>query len=166
MTSRGTELHAPGSVAAWRAARELEALAPELGWSEATGLVDALVEALAHRCLDVARGRDEPTPLPLVAGAVGGPDQAADHASCRAAAARLRATASTLRQQDPDRVWVVGAAQAAADLAELLDHVADRTRTGGLRPSDKGVVLRRLHAVQRQLRAGPGRAPASTTLIP
>lgn len=152
MTSRRTGVGAPGSTVAWRAARELEALAPDLGWPEATGLVDGLVDGLAHRCVDVAAGRDEPTPLPLVVGAIGGPDRAVDHASCRAAAARLRATAAGLRQAGADRAWALSAAAAATELAELLDHVADRARAGGLRPTEKGVVLRRLHAVQRQLR--------------
>lgn len=151
MTSRRTEVHAPGSVAAWRAARELETLAPDLGWAEATGLMDGLVDVLTHRLVDLAAGRSESTPLPLVAGAIGGPDHPADHASCRAAAARLRAAADTLRQDGGDRGWALDAARTAADLAELLDHVADRTRTGSLRASDKSVVLRRLHAAQRLL---------------
>lgn len=160
MTPRRPEVSAPGSVAAWRAARELEGLTPDLGWAEATGLVDALVDGLTHRCVDLAAGRDEPTALPLVAGALGGPDVPVDHASCRAAAARLRAASATLRGEGAGRSWAVGAAEVAEDLAELLDHVADRTRTGRLRPADKGVVLRRLHAAQRLLRAG------STTVRP
>lgn len=151
MTSRRPELHAPGSVAAWRAARELETLAPDVGWAEATGLVDGLVDALAHRCVDLAAGRGEPTPLPLVAGAIGGTDRPADHASCRAAAARLRAAAATLRQDGGEHGWALDAARAAGDLAELLDHVADRTRARSLRASDKSVVLRRLHAAHRLL---------------
>ena len=44
MTPRRPEVSAPGSVAAWRTARELEGLAPDLGWAEATGLVDGLVD--------------------------------------------------------------------------------------------------------------------------
>lgn len=154
MTSRRPEVQVPGSVAAGRAARELEALAPDLGWTEATGLVDGLVDGLAQRCADLAAGRAEPTPLPLVAGAIGGPDHAVDHASCRAAAARLRAAAGTLRQDGGEHGWALEAARAAGDLAELLDHVADRTRTGSLRASDKSVVLRRLHAAQRLLHRG------------
>lgn len=160
MTSRGPEVRTAGSVAARRAARELETLAPDLGWAEATGLADGLVDVLAHRLTDLGAGRDRPAPLPVVAGALGGPDRPADHASCRAAAARLRAAATTLRQEGGGRGWVLDAAQAAGDLAELLDHVADRTRAGGLRAADKGVVLRRMHAVQRLLRRG------CTTLIP
>lgn len=156
MTSRGPEVHAPGNVAAWRAAKELETLAPDLGWAEATGLADGLVDGLAHRCANLAAGRQEPTPLPLVAGAVGGPDRPADHASCRAAAARLRAASATLQEGHGDRGWALDAAQVARDLAELLDQVADRTRAGSLRVADKGVVLRRLHAAQRLLHRGQG----------
>lgn len=152
MTSRRTVVSPPGSTALWRAAQELEALAPDLGWPEATGLVDGLVDGLAHRCTDLASGRTEPTALPLVVGAIGGPERPTDHASCRAAAARLRVVAATLRGSAGDLGWGVRAADAAAELAELLDHVADRARTTGLRTGDKGVVLRRLHAVQRGLR--------------
>ena len=139
------------AAAALLAADELTALAPDLGWAEASGLADGLIDALAHRCVDVAAGRLEPTPLPLVVGAIGGPDGPVDHASCRAAAARLRAAARVpaLASHLP---WAAGAAQGMTELAELLDHVADRSRSRPLTLADKGVVLRRLHALHRQLR--------------
>lgn len=141
-----------GSAAlALRAADDLTALAPDLGWAEATGLVDALIDTLAHRCVDVAAGRSSPTVLPVVAGAVGGTDGPPDHASCRAAAARLRALAPVVGQHT-QLAWAVGTAAVMSDLADLLDQVADRSRRRPTTPTDKGVVLRRLHGMHRQLR--------------
>lgn len=144
---------AAGQVAvarALRAADELSALSPDLGWAEATGLADALVEALAHRCTDVAAGREEPGPLPLVLGAIGGPDGLVDHASCRAAAARLRASRSVLGGSE--LVWAQSGAEVAGSFADLLDQLADRARSRPLTRADKAVVLRRLHGLHRQLR--------------
>lgn len=142
----------PGSVAAWRAVKDLEMLAPDLGWPEATALVDAVIEGLTHRLVDVAAGRAEPSTLPLTAPPVGGHEGPADHASCRAAAARLRAARPVLLEDAEHRPWATAAAGVAEDLAELLDQVADRSRAGLHRPTDKSVALRRLHGLARQLR--------------
>jgi hypothetical protein len=134
---------------------ELQPVAPDLGWTEATALVDALVEALAHRLVDLGAGRAEPSPLPVVTGAVGGADAEPDHASCRAAAARLRRVAPVLLDGGPGYAGDAGAVM--TDLADLLDRLADRTRRGRLQRSDKAVVLRRLHALRRRLHPlGPG----------
>lgn len=137
-----------------RAADELTALAPDLGWAEATGLTDALVDALAHRCVDLAADREEPSPLPVVVGAIGGADSPVDHASCRAAAARLRAVAPVVQAGSAagGPAWAVGTVTVLTDLADLLDHVAGRSRRRPLTLVDKGVVLRRLHGMHRQLR--------------
>lgn len=137
--------------AALQAADDLTALAPELGWAEATGLADALVDTLAHRCVDVAAGREVPTVLPAVVGAIGGADAGVDHASCRAAAARLRAVAPTVAAS-AELAWAPGTAEVMTELADLLDGVADRARRRPLTLTDKGVVLRRLHALHRRLR--------------
>lgn len=142
----------PGSVAAWRAVKDLETLAPDLGWPEATALVDAVIEGLAHRLVDVAAGRAKPSTLPLPAPSDGGQDGPADHASCRGAAARLRAARPALLEDAEHRPWAATAAGVAGDLAELLDQVADRSRAGRRRPTDKSVALRRLHGLRRQLR--------------
>jgi hypothetical protein len=139
------------AAAALQAADDLTALAPELGWAEATGLTDALIDTLAHRCVDLAAGRPEPTTLPAVLGAIGGADAAPDHASCRAAAARLRALAPAVGQHD-GLAWTAPTADVMLGLADLLDHVAERSRRRPLTLTDKGVVLRRLHALHRQLR--------------
>lgn len=135
-----------------RAADDLTALAPDLGWAEATGLADALVDALAHRCVDLAAGRGQPGPLPLVVGAIGGTDAAVDHASCRASAARLRALAPVVAASPDAPSWAGVTASVMTDLADLLDQVADRSRRGRLTLVDKGVTLRRLHGLHRQLR--------------
>lgn len=153
MTSGDLRPHAPEQALTWAAAEDLQGLAPDLGWAEATALADALVDALAHRCVDVASGRDEPSTLPLVVGALGGHDAPVDHASCRAAAARLRAATRLLGQGGHGaHGWAGTAAEVAGDLADLLDQLADRARAGRIRLTDKGVVLRRLHALQRRLR--------------
>lgn len=139
------------AAASLRAAEELTALAPGLGWAEATGLADALVDALAHRLVDLAAGRAEPTPLPLVVGAIGGPDDPVDHASCRAAAARLRAGAR-LPAAHGEVAWAPEVAEVMTELAELLDHLADLSRRRTPTRADKGVVLRRLHRLHGRLR--------------
>lgn len=129
---------------------ELAGLAPDLGWSEASGVTEALLDGLAHRLADAATDREEPRPLPLVVGAIGEPDRPPDHASCRAASARLRAL-SPLLTADP-RPWASEGGTIMVELGDLLDHLAERTRRAALTGSDKGVVLRRLHALQRRLR--------------
>lgn len=136
------------------AADDLTALAPDLGWAEATGLTDALVDALAHRCVDLAAGRGEPTTLPVVVGAIGGSDGPVDHASCRAAAARLGSIAPVVQAQvaSGGPAWAAGTAAVMTDLADLLDQVAARSRQRPLTLADKGVALRRLHKMHRLLR--------------
>lgn len=152
-SDRGADsLGSAPDLQALRAADELAALTPDLGWGEATGLVDALVDALAHRCVDLAGGREEPTQLPAVLGAIGGVEGPVDHASCRAAAARLRALSPVLSGAGPEQGWADTAGQVMVDLAELLDRIADLARTRTLTGADKGVVLRRLHGLHRQLR--------------
>lgn len=135
-----------------RVADDLTALAPDLGWTEATALTDALVDALAHRCVDLATDREQPTTLPLVVGAIGGVDGTVDHASCRAAAARLRALAPVVAARSDGPAWASGTASVMTDLADLLDHVAGRARQRPLTLVDKGVTLKRLHGLHRQLR--------------
>lgn len=139
------------AAASLRAAEELTSLTPTLGWSEATGMADALVDALAQRLVDLAAGQEEPTPLALVAGAIGGPDTAVDHASCRAAAAGLRVGAR-LPAAHPELPWATGVAEVMTELADLLDHLADLARRRTPTRADKGVVLRRLHALHGRLR--------------
>ncbi|ANS78398.1 hypothetical protein SGUI_1002 [Serinicoccus hydrothermalis] len=141
---------ADGPSALLRAAEEISGLAPDLGWAEASGMAEGLLDSVSHLLADAASGRDAPRPQPLVVGAIGGADRTPDHAGCRAAAARLRAHAPTLA--DHPRPWVATAAGVLDDLADLLDQVADRTRRGALGRSDKGVVLRRLHRSQQRLR--------------
>lgn len=130
---------------------DLQGAAADLGWPEATGLADALVDALSHLLVDLADGASTPGPRPLVVGAIGGPDRPVDHASCRAAAATLRRVAPVLLGGRP--AWSAAAGDVALDLAALLDQVADRGRSRRLTTSSKGVVLRRLHALQRRLQA-------------
>lgn len=162
MTREPGRTEAPPQVpveALLRAVEEVSSLAPDLGWSEASGVAEAVLDGVAHRLADAATAREEPTPLPLVVGAIGGPDRLPDHASCRAAAARLRTLAPLLEQRHTS--WERRAGSVMADLGDLLDRIADRTRSGSLTFSDKGVALRRLHALQRSLRAdqGPGAVP-------
>ncbi|KUG53660.1 hypothetical protein AVL62_02465 [Serinicoccus chungangensis] len=140
-----------------RAAEEVSLLAPDLGWSEASGLVEALLDGVAHVLADAATGLDRPRPQPLVVGAIGGADRVPDHAGCRAAAGRLRALAGEVLPHPAP--WVTEAAGVMTELGDLLDRVADRTRSGTLTRADKGVVLRRLHGLHRRWRAvlpGPG----------
>jgi hypothetical protein len=133
------------------AVEDLQGAAADLGWPDATGLADALVDGLSHLLVDLADGVAVPGPRPLVVGAIGGQDGSVDHASCRAAAATLRRVAPVLLGGGP--AWSAAACDVALDLAALLDQVADRGRSGRLTPSSKGVVLRRLHALQRRLQA-------------
>ncbi|WP_151524301.1 hypothetical protein [Serinicoccus kebangsaanensis] len=138
------------AAALLRGAEEVSGLAPDLGWSEASGLTEGLLDALAHLLADIASGRSAPRPQPVVVGAIGGADRAPDHAGCRAAAARLRAHAPVVsRRAHP---CAAGAAAVMTDLADLLDQVADRSRRGALGGSDKGVVLRRLHRLHARVR--------------
>lgn len=133
-----------------RGVEELVELAPDLGWSEASGVAEALLDGLAHRMADASTDRQEPRELPLVVGAIGGPDRVPDHAACRATSARLRALAPLL--SDDPRPWVRQGATVMVELGDLLDQLAERTRREALTVPDKGVVLRRLHALQRRLR--------------
>ncbi len=138
-------------TAALAALDDLHDAAADLGWDEATGLVDALVDHLAHLLVDLADGATTPTRRPVVVGAIGGPARPVDHASCRTAAAALRRVERVLRAGAPG--WAPAAGDVALDLSELLDQVADRHRTGRLTPSDKSVVLRRVNVLARRLRA-------------
>ncbi|GGK67316.1 hypothetical protein [Ornithinimicrobium pekingense] len=133
-----------------RAVDDLQGAAADLGWAEATGLADGLVDALSHLLVDLADGSSSPTPQPLVVGAIGGPARPVDHASCRAAAAALRRVAPVLDAGPP---WGAEAARVALELADLFDRVADDGRSGRVPPGHKGVVLRRLHGLQRRLQA-------------
>ncbi|MFK5633014.1 hypothetical protein [Ornithinimicrobium sp. LYQ103] len=133
------------------AVEDLQGSAADLGWPEVTGLADALVDALSHLLVDLAEGAKLPTPRPHVVGAIGGPARPVDHASCRAAAASLRRVAPLLLDGDP--AWAPPAGAVAVDLADLVDHTADLARSGRLATAHKGVVLRRLHALQRRLQA-------------
>ncbi|WP_298747802.1 hypothetical protein [uncultured Serinicoccus sp.] len=141
----------PAPATLLRAAEEVSALAPDLGWSEASGLVEALLDGVAHVLADAATDRDRPRPQPLVVGAIGGTDRLPDHAGCRAAAGRLRALSGELLPHPAP--WVAEAATVMTELGDLLDRVADRTRSGALTRADKGVVLRRLHGLHRRWRA-------------
>lgn len=142
---------APSKGALLRAVEDLQGAAADLGWPEATGLADGLVDALAHLLADLAGGAGTPSQQPAVVGAIGGGDRPPDHASCRAAAAALRRVAPVLLGGGPG--WAEGGGEVALDLADLLDQVADRGRAGRLAPAHKGVVLRRLHHLQRRLQA-------------
>ncbi len=134
-----------------RSVDDLQGAAPDLGWPEATGLVDGLVDALAHLLVDVADGAARPGRQPLVVGAIGGPERPLDHASCRAAAATLRRVAPVLLDGGPS--WAAAGADVALELADLLDRTADHARAARVPPGAKSVLLRRLHALQRRLQA-------------
>lgn len=138
-----------GRTAVLLAVEDLQTATADLGWPEATGLCDGLVDSLAHLLVDVADGAGQPSARPTVVGAIGGRARPVDHASCRAAAATLRRVAPTFADDAPS--WAPAAGGVATDLAELLDQVADLGRTGRLTPTSKGVVLRRMHALQRRL---------------
>lgn len=143
---------------------ELTTLAPELGWPEATELADAVVEALAHRVLDLDVEPEAIHVVPVLdaAGRRGGSGDApvgTEHASCRAAAARLRELAPRLDRAverytvpGPGRAWAPALGTTARELADLLDRAAERARTGQVGSSAKAVVLRRLHGLLRGLR--------------
>lgn len=139
--------------AALAAVEDLQRVAPDLGWGEATGLADGVVDALSHLLVDLADGATTPTARPLVVGAIAGPAAAPDHASCRSAAATLRRVAPVLRRGAAELAWAAEAGEVALDLAELLDQVADQARSGRLALAHKGVVVRRLHVLQRRLQA-------------
>lgn len=139
-----------GAATLLSAAQEVGGLAPDLGWSEASGLTEALLDGIAHVLADAADGRAEPRPQPLVVGAIGAADRLPDHAGCRAAAGRLRALARPLDAHPTG--WASDTASVMTELGDLLDRVADRTRRGALSRADKSVVLRRLHSLQRRLR--------------
>ncbi|HSP59551.1 MAG TPA: hypothetical protein VLO09_00680 [Ornithinimicrobium sp.] len=149
--------HAPsvgehgGRTAVLLAVEDLQTATADLGWPEATGLADGLVDALAHLLVDVADGAEQPSPRPTVVGAIGGPPRPVDHASCRAAAATLRRVAPAFAGAPPS--WAAAAGGVCTELADLLDHAADLGRSGRLTLSHKGVVLRRMHALQRRLQA-------------
>ncbi|MGC5583315.1 hypothetical protein ACQE98_04085 [Ornithinimicrobium sp. W1679] len=137
------------SEAVLLAVDDLQTATADLGWPEATGLCDGLVDALAHLLVDLADGAAHPSPRPTVVGAIGGSPRPVDHAACRAAAASLRRVAPTF--EGSPAPWAGGAGSVCTELAELVDQVADLDRTGRLTLAHKGVVLRRLHALQRRL---------------
>lgn len=150
----GTRAPAPASPSpahVLRSVEDLQGAMPDLGWPEATGLVDGLVDALAHLLVDLASGADRPTPQPLVVGAIGGAQRPLDHASCRAGAAALRRAAPVLLAGG--RPWAPAGGEVALELADLLDRTAGAARAGRVPPGAKGVVLRRLHALARRLQA-------------
>ncbi|WP_122262304.1 hypothetical protein [Ornithinimicrobium cerasi] len=130
---------------------DLQGTGADLGWPEATVLVDALVDVICHLLVDLGSGRPVPTPRPAVVGAIGGTVGRLDHASCRAATPALRRAGSALLGDA--RGWAVAAGEVALDLADLLARCAERDRAGRLRPGDKSVVLRELHGLQRRLHA-------------
>lgn len=140
----------PAVVAA--AVEDLQGQAPDLGWPEASSLTDALVDALAHLLVDLGAGAATPTPRPAVIGALGGSPGPVDAASCRATAASLRRSGSLLRRSATAQVgWPGPAGDVALDLADLLEQVADQSRTGRLGLAHKGPVVRRLHRLHRTL---------------
>jgi hypothetical protein len=152
----GAGLRSPAPTAAsrgdlLRAVEDLQGAAADLGWPEATGLADGLVDALSHLLVDLADGAPSPSPQPAVVGAIGGPPRPVDHASCRAAAATLRRAALVLLGSG--HRWAAEGGEVALALAGLLDQVAEHGRTGRVSPAHKGVVLRRLHHLQRRLQA-------------
>lgn len=130
---------------------DLQAAAADLGWPEATGLADALVDALSHLLVDLGEGRGAPTPRPVVVGAIGGPSRPIDHASCRVATAALRRAGSTLLDGDP--AWSREAGEVALDLADLLEQCAEAARAERVVSADKGALLRRLGGLRRRLDA-------------
>jgi hypothetical protein len=131
---------------------DLQGTGADLGWPEATGLVDAIVDALCHLLVDLGQGQPSPTPRPAVVGAIGGVPRPLDHASCRAASASLRRAGSALLGSDGPG-WARDAGEVALDLAALLERCVERDRAGRLRPLSKSVVQRELHGLQRRLRA-------------
>lgn len=130
---------------------DLQDAAADLGWDEATGLVDALVDDLGHLLVDLAEGAPSPTPRPTVVGAIGGPVRAVDHASCRVAAAALRRVSLVFAAGGTS--WAPVAGTVAEELAGLLLQVAETRRGGQLPPSARGVVVGRVSAWSRRLRS-------------
>lgn len=145
----GAEPDAALASAARASLDDLQGAAPDLGWPEATGLVDGLVDTLGHLLVDVSRGQARPTEVPMVVGAIGGADRPPDHASCRAAASTLRRATAVLEEHPTG--WAGSGREVALDLADLLEHTADLSRRGRLTIAHKGVVLRRLHEMRRRL---------------
>lgn len=130
---------------------DLQDAAADLGWDEATGLVDGLVDDLGHLLVDLAEGAAAPTHRPRVIGAIGGPTRPVDHASCRVAAAALGRVSTVFATGGTS--WAPGAAKVADELAGLLLTVADTPRGGHLPPSARGVVVRRVNTWARHLRS-------------
>lgn len=128
---------------------DLQSTAADLGWSQANGLVDALIDNLAHLLVDAAAQRPQPAPHPQVVGAIGGPDGALDHASCRTAVAALRRSGAALLAGPT--CWAREAGGVALDLADLLEECVEQERRRVVRPGVKGVVVRRLRSLQRRL---------------
>lgn len=145
----GTARLSPSTALA--AVDDLQGEGADLGWPEATGLADSLVDALSHLLVDLGAGHSSPTPRPAVVGAIGGPAGPLDHASCRTAAAALRRAGGLL--VEGGQPWTQEAAAVAMELADLLDRCAELARSGRLPERSKGVVLRRLRGLQRRLHA-------------
>lgn len=149
--------HSTGAVrgAMLGAVEDLQSTFPDIGWVEAGVLIDSIFDQLSHALVDLCepsyprapRQVHRPPTLAPVPAAGEGVAQA-DHASCRAGAAALRRAARVFSA----RQWVKHQ-QLAEELGELLDHVAERTRAQRMLPSDKAVVLRRLHQLHRRLAA-------------
>ena len=137
---------------------DLQGQSPDLGWPDASSMVDALVDALSHLLVDLGAGAGSPRPRPEVIGALGGAAGPLDPASCRATAGSLRRAGATLLAAEAEEAkqataWAGRAGEVALDLADLLDSLVDQARSGRLRPSHKGPVVRRLRSLQRQLDA-------------
>ncbi|WP_161600196.1 hypothetical protein [Serinicoccus marinus] len=134
-----------------RAAEEISGLAPDLGWAEASGLTEGVLDAVSHLLADAASGRD--TPRPSRSSSAPSVPPTASRTTPAAGLPRHGSEptpppwATTRSPGSPPRAGVLD------EVAALLDQVADRTRRGVLGPGDKGVVLRRLHRCQRRLRA-------------
>ncbi|GAA5161100.1 hypothetical protein [Ornithinimicrobium tianjinense] len=139
----------PTSAAVAALVDDLQGTAADLGWSQANGLVDALIDSLAHLLVDAAAQRPQPGPHPQVVGAIGGPDGPLDHASCRTASSALRRTGAALLRGSTS--WAPGAGEVALDLADLLEECVEQERLRRLRPGAKSVVVRRLLSFQRRL---------------
>ena len=152
----------PVRAAAAAVVEDLQAQGPDLGWPEASNLVDALVDTLSHLVVDLGAGAEVPSPHPEVIGAVGGVAGPVDAPSCRTCAASLRRAAHLLANEG-SAAWPQRAAEVALDLADLLEQCADLARSARLAPTHKAVVIRRLRALQRSLAAlAVAEAPVTT----
>lgn len=140
---------AVGAAVALALVEDLQTATADLGWPEASALADALVDGVCHLLVDLGSGRARPTQHPAVVGAIGGPGGRLDHASCRVAAASLRRAGAALLGGQP--AWAREGGDVALCLADLVERCVERDRAGRLRPTDKGPVLRELHALQRRL---------------